>query len=144
MLGAEGKGLRRLIREHCDALVSIPMRGQISSLNVSVAAGVVLYETLRQSIDGKLSRLPKVAGGNAQYMDQAMGKVFEAAGSLATSFARQRHLIAAVERTISAIGQEKVSNHSGLQAILNVFDVDPQSLIPHHYDLFLAAARAER
>ena len=48
VLGAEGKGLRRLTREHCDVLVSVPMRGQVSSLNVSVAAGVVLYETLRQ------------------------------------------------------------------------------------------------
>src|SRR5690606_20070996 len=50
---------------------------------LAVKAGADL-EALRQSIDGKLSRLPKVAGGNAQYMDQAMGKVFEAAGSLAT------------------------------------------------------------
>jgi 23S rRNA (guanosine2251-2'-O)-methyltransferase len=48
VLGAEGKGLRRLIREHCDQLVSIPMCGGVESLNVSVAAGVVLYETLRQ------------------------------------------------------------------------------------------------
>jgi 23S rRNA (guanosine2251-2'-O)-methyltransferase len=48
VLGAEGKGLRRLTRERCDTLVQIPMAGQVSSLNVSVAAGVVLYETLRQ------------------------------------------------------------------------------------------------
>lgn len=48
VLGAEGKGLRRLTRERCDRLVRIPMRGQVESLNVSVAAGVVLYETLRQ------------------------------------------------------------------------------------------------
>ena len=48
VLGSEGKGLRRLVREKCDAIVSIPMRGRINSLNVSVAAGVVLFEALRQ------------------------------------------------------------------------------------------------
>ena len=48
LLGGEGAGLRRLVRERCDALVRIPQRGQIESLNVSVAAGVVLYEALRQ------------------------------------------------------------------------------------------------
>ena len=48
VLGAEGPGLRRLTKEHCDALVSIPMRGVVESLNVSVATGVVLYEALRQ------------------------------------------------------------------------------------------------
>ncbi len=47
-LGNEGAGLHRLVREHCDALVRIPLRGRIESLNVSVAAGVVLYEALRQ------------------------------------------------------------------------------------------------
>ena len=48
VLGSEDKGLRRLVREHCDELVSIPMLGSVESLNVSVAAGVVLYETVRQ------------------------------------------------------------------------------------------------
>ena len=47
-LGGEGSGLHRLVRERCDALVRIPVRGQIESLNVSVAAGVILYEALRQ------------------------------------------------------------------------------------------------
>ena len=48
VMGAEGSGMRRLTREHCDVLVRLPMAGQVSSLNVSVAAGVCLYEVLRQ------------------------------------------------------------------------------------------------
>jgi 23S rRNA (guanosine2251-2'-O)-methyltransferase len=48
VLGAEGTGLRRLVAERCDRLVRIPMLGAVDSLNVSVAAGVVLYEVVRQ------------------------------------------------------------------------------------------------
>ena len=48
VLGGEGRGLHRLVRERCDALVRIPTLGRIDSLNVSVAAGVVLYEAVRQ------------------------------------------------------------------------------------------------
>ena len=55
-LGGEGTGLHRLVRERCDALVRIPLLGQIESLNVSVAAGVILYEALRQRSVGKLKR----------------------------------------------------------------------------------------
>jgi 23S rRNA (guanosine2251-2'-O)-methyltransferase len=48
VLGSEGKGVRRLVREGCDGSVSIPMRGAVESLNVSVAAAVLLYEAGRQ------------------------------------------------------------------------------------------------
>jgi len=48
VLGAEGHGLRQLTAKTCDRLVNIPMRGAVESLNVSVAAGICLYESLRQ------------------------------------------------------------------------------------------------
>ena len=48
VLGGEGKGLTRLVRETCDLLVGIPQRGKVGSLNVSVAAGIILYEVVRR------------------------------------------------------------------------------------------------
>ncbi|MEX1993309.1 MAG: TrmH family RNA methyltransferase, partial [Steroidobacteraceae bacterium] len=48
VMGSEGRGLRRLIREACDFRVRLPMQGAVQSLNVSVAAGIVLFEALRQ------------------------------------------------------------------------------------------------
>lgn len=50
VLGSEGSGLHRLVREKCDALLRIPIVGRLESLNVSVAAGVLLYEALRQRV----------------------------------------------------------------------------------------------
>jgi 23S rRNA (guanosine2251-2'-O)-methyltransferase len=50
VIGAEGKGLRRLTKEQCDVLVSVPMLGQVDSLNLSVATGVLLYEAVRQRL----------------------------------------------------------------------------------------------
>jgi 23S rRNA (guanosine2251-2'-O)-methyltransferase len=52
VLGAEGEGLRRLTREHCDQVLGIPMQGTVGSLNVSVAAGICLYESRRQRLSG--------------------------------------------------------------------------------------------
>jgi len=50
VFGAEGKGLRPLVRRTCDEVVSIPMAGNVESLNVSVAAAVLLYEAQRQRV----------------------------------------------------------------------------------------------
>lgn len=51
VMGAEGEGMRRLTREHCDHLVQIPMQGSVASLNVSVATGICLFEAVRQRQD---------------------------------------------------------------------------------------------
>jgi 23S rRNA (guanosine2251-2'-O)-methyltransferase len=59
VLGAEGTGLRRLTRERCDGVFALPMRGTVSSLNVSVATGVSLYEVVRQRI-GQEQGSPKI------------------------------------------------------------------------------------
>jgi len=56
VMGAEGKGMRRLTREHCDFLVRLPMAGSVSSLNVSVATGICLFEALRQRQAGSPRR----------------------------------------------------------------------------------------
>lgn len=50
VMGSEGEGMRRLTREHCDLLVSVPMFGAVESLNVSVASGICLYEARRQRL----------------------------------------------------------------------------------------------
>ena len=56
VLGSEGKGLHRLVAENCDVLVKIPMQGKIESLNVSVAAGVILFEAVRQRTEREKMR----------------------------------------------------------------------------------------
>jgi 23S rRNA (guanosine2251-2'-O)-methyltransferase len=61
VVGAEGTGLRRLVKERCDWLVSIPMQGHVESLNVSVATGIVLFEGVRQRARGRQAPAPKVS-----------------------------------------------------------------------------------
>jgi 23S rRNA (guanosine2251-2'-O)-methyltransferase len=63
VLGAEGEGLRRLTSERCDHRVRLPMLGTVSSLNVAVAAGICLYECLRQRSVQSLG-LPRLPGGH--------------------------------------------------------------------------------
>jgi len=53
VVGSEGEGLRRLVRKHCDFVLQLPMRGQVTSLNASVAGAVVLYEAFRQQSAGR-------------------------------------------------------------------------------------------
>jgi len=53
IVGSEGKGLRPNIRKHCDGLLAIPMAGRVNSLNASVAAGIALFEVVRQNRDGE-------------------------------------------------------------------------------------------
>jgi 23S rRNA (guanosine2251-2'-O)-methyltransferase len=63
-LGSEGVGLHRLVRERCDTLVRIPVLGRLGSLNVSVAAGVLLYEALRQRGRGPHAGSPRASEGS--------------------------------------------------------------------------------
>jgi 23S rRNA (guanosine2251-2'-O)-methyltransferase len=67
VLGGEGKGLHRLVAENCDVLVKIPMYGKIDSLNVSVAAGVILFEALRQRQESSMFKVQgSTSGANGQ------------------------------------------------------------------------------
>ena len=52
VIGSEGDGIGRLVKENCDCIVSLPMKGKISSLNASAAAAITMYEVLRQRING--------------------------------------------------------------------------------------------
>ncbi len=58
VMGAEEAGLRKLTREQCDELVSVPMAGTVSSLNVSVATGICLFEAIRQRTDSMVRKQP--------------------------------------------------------------------------------------
>jgi 23S rRNA (guanosine2251-2'-O)-methyltransferase len=69
VLGAEGPGLRRLVRERCDRLVAIPMQGHVGSVNVSVAAGVVLFEAVRQRRNLRASPIERGGAPSADEPD---------------------------------------------------------------------------
>jgi 23S rRNA (guanosine2251-2'-O)-methyltransferase len=56
VVGNEGRGIRRLVREHCDHLVSIPLYGRIDSLNASVAGGLVMYEVAKHRREAAVSQ----------------------------------------------------------------------------------------
>jgi 23S rRNA (guanosine2251-2'-O)-methyltransferase len=69
VLGAEGTGLRQLTRAHCDFLVRLPQLGAVESLNVSVAAGMLLYEAVRQRHADRLPGLPNASASPRQAVD---------------------------------------------------------------------------
>jgi 23S rRNA (guanosine2251-2'-O)-methyltransferase len=82
VLGGEGKGIRRLVRDHCDHLVSLPLFGHVSSLNVSVAGGIALYEVVRQRgsvpsqvkpIPVRAAPVPEIVGPEADDEEQDPG-----------------------------------------------------------------------
>lgn len=58
VLGGEGKGIRRLVKEHCDELLTIPMMGKIGSFNVSVAGAIFMSEAMRQRLSKKCAEIP--------------------------------------------------------------------------------------
>jgi 23S rRNA (guanosine2251-2'-O)-methyltransferase len=62
VVGNEGEGMRRLVRESCDFLVKLPMRGQVDSLNAAVAGSIVLYEILRQRMRNEQHRSSRLQG----------------------------------------------------------------------------------
>jgi 23S rRNA (guanosine2251-2'-O)-methyltransferase len=66
VIGNEGKGLGRLVRERCDFLIKLPMYGRINSLNASVASALLLYEAVRQRRAGVETAIPGASAGTAE------------------------------------------------------------------------------
>jgi 23S rRNA (guanosine2251-2'-O)-methyltransferase len=91
VLGGEGRGIRRLVRERCDHLVSLPLFGHVASLNVSVAAGVAFYELIRQrgAVPSHVRPIPIKQSGPAlrQVVGPAQGDTEHDPGNVAPVFA---------------------------------------------------------
>jgi 23S rRNA (guanosine2251-2'-O)-methyltransferase len=86
VLGGEGRGMRRLVRERCDHLVSLPLFGHVGSLNVSVAAGIALYEAIRQrgAVPSQVRPIPlKAAAAPSRVVGPAPGDTEGDPGRLA-------------------------------------------------------------
>jgi 23S rRNA (guanosine2251-2'-O)-methyltransferase len=89
VLGGEGRGIRRLVREACDHMVSIPLFGQVGSLNVSVAAGIALYEVVRQrgATPSHVRPIPpRGATGHRAILGPAAGDAEDDPGQIVTGF----------------------------------------------------------
>lgn len=86
VLGGEGRGIRRLVRERCDHLVSIPLFGHVGSLNVSVAAGIALYEVVRQrgTMPSHVRPIPPKAATHTTILGPAVGDEEDDPGRILT------------------------------------------------------------
>jgi 23S rRNA (guanosine2251-2'-O)-methyltransferase len=91
VLGGEGKGMRRLVREHCDHLVSLPLFGHVASLNVSVAAGIALYEVIRQrgAVPSQVKPIPLRPAAPARVVGPAVDDAERDPGAHGPSPARE-------------------------------------------------------